>query len=272
MMSEEFDRDTGELVPLEDYRPQPGMLGSPGRATLWAALIEFQRQVEAPSRTKTAKVQSDKGSYSFSYSPLEEIIRVIRKPLADNGLGFRQHIVKQGDGLFLRTVLFHNSGEWTGNDYPVFAEARKAQIFQSGITYARRQGLSLELGLAPEDDDDANAADQQQATVTPARPAVSPAYPAVAEDSAGKQDARRAYRRLQQAIDTSEDAAALREIYDGVVDEWGPMFAKEISTVRAAGGTESLKLLQSRVSERLKTMSKPARRRAPEKAETEPAE
>lgn len=258
MMSENFDADTGELVPLEDYRPQPGMLGSPGRMLLWTALVQFQRQVEAPNRTKTAKVQSDKGSYSFSYAPLEEIIRVIRQPLADNKLGFRQYIVKEAEGVFLRTVLFHTSGEWTGNDYPVFAEAKRAQIFQSGITYARRQGLSLELGLAPEDDDDANAADQQQATVTSTRPA-SRAHPAVAAPTAEKDEARKAYRRLQQAIDASEDAAALREIYDGVLDEWGTMFAAEIAVVRATGGDKVLEQLQRRVAERLKKITRPAK-------------
>lgn len=272
-MSDDFDPTTGELVPLEDYRPPPGMLGSPGRSTLWAALIQFQAAVEGPQRTKTAKVQSDKGSYTFSYAPLEEIIRVIRKPLAQNGLGFRQYIVKESDGLFLRTVLFHSSGEWTGNDYPVFAEARRAQIFQSGITYARRQGLSLELGLAPEDDDDANAADQQQAMITPAR-AASRAHPAVAAPSPEKEEGYRAYRRLQEAIDTSEDAAALREIYDSVLDEWGTMFAAEIGAVRATGGDKVLEQLRRRVAERLKTLTSPraasaSRRRAPAKAEEE---
>jgi hypothetical protein len=61
----------------------------------------------------------------------------------------------------MRTIIGHSSGEWIATDYPVYMgdNRNQAQAFAAGITTARRLGLSLALGLCPEDDDDNQSAD-----------------------------------------------------------------------------------------------------------------
>lgn len=84
-------------------------------------------------------------------------------------MGRQQYLVSKGTQAFIRTIIWHASGEWIASDYPVFPTKDGAQGFASGVTYARRYGLCLVLGLAPEDDDDANVADGKPAATRPAK-------------------------------------------------------------------------------------------------------
>ena len=81
--------------------------------------------------------------------------------------------MRDHDRYSIRTVIWHASGEWLANDYPVIYNKEGAQGFASGVTYARRYGLSLVLGLAAEDDDDGNTADGNT-IVQPPRPQQQP--------------------------------------------------------------------------------------------------
>lgn len=160
----DYDQETGEVidqpgVPALQPRMQP--LASPETREVCTALAIAQGQFEAPKRTKKA----DAGRYTYTYAPLEEVIRVIQKPMAENGLSRQQYLVSRHGQWFVRTIIWHISGQWISSDYPIFADDLTQQKFQSGVTYAKRQGLSLALGLAPEDDDDANVADGRPATV-----------------------------------------------------------------------------------------------------------
>lgn len=122
------------------------------------ALAAAQGEFKAPQRTKTAKVkgQSRNGSeyaYEYKYAPLEEIINSVKETLAKNDLFYYQYLLPPRFNV-MRTVIRHASGEFIASDYPVFPTKEGAAGFASGVTYARRYGLSLALGLAPEDDDD----------------------------------------------------------------------------------------------------------------------
>jgi len=166
-MSERYDPETGEI----DIGLHGPLLGSAEVAELWTALFQAQALIEAPQRTKEATIAGTSAagqaySYKYKYAPLDEVIAKIRKPFADGGLGFQQFITSRGTQHVVRTVIFHKSGQWTGIDYPIFYDAKKgAQGFASGVTMARRYGLNLAVGLAPEDDDDANVADARPATI-----------------------------------------------------------------------------------------------------------
>lgn len=141
--------DTGEIMPP--------------RAKFWAAFCKAQAVMESPTRSKTATVKMQTGgTYTFSYAPLDAIFAVARKPLADNDLCVYQEVEHD----YIRTTIFHASGESKSSVYPIFHAANpSAQQFGSGVTYARRYSLMLALGIAAEEDDDGNAADQNQRTI-----------------------------------------------------------------------------------------------------------
>lgn len=155
-------------------------LSSPTCEQLCTALAAAQGAFGTPKRTKPAKIEGvteagHKYSYTYMYAPLEEIIDAIKVPLAQNGLSFYQFLVGAGSELIMRTMIRHASGEWVASDYPIFQTRKGGQGFASGVTYARRYGLSLAFGLAPEDDDDGNIAedtrrnDRPQTTAAPDR-------------------------------------------------------------------------------------------------------
>ena len=158
--------DDNALVPI----PQPPAIipaASQPCNEVWTALAKAQAAFESPQRTKEAKIKGTSRrsgqsyEYSYWYAPLEEIERVIKQPLAEQQLSRQQYLVYRGEQAFVRTIIGHSSGQWIASDYPVFASANDnpQQAFAGGVTYARRYGLSLALGLVPEDDDDAQSTD-----------------------------------------------------------------------------------------------------------------
>lgn len=166
-------------VPRPVFQP----LASPSTKEICTALAIAQGQFRAPKRTKEATVQgtTSRGqpySYKFSYAPLEEIVEAVKEGLAANGLARHQYLATRGDQPIIRTIIWHASGEWIASDYPIHPSKEGAQGFASGVTYARRYGLSLALGLAPEDDDDGNMADGTVAEVR-GKPAARRSAPAV---------------------------------------------------------------------------------------------
>ena len=141
---------------------QPALvpLASPSCREVCTALAVAQGEFEVPKRTKEATVRGQTKSggaydYKYKYAPLEEIIAAVKNALAKNGLFRQQYLVSNGGIPVIRTIIWHTSGEWIASDYPIHQSKDGAQGFAAGVTYARRYGLSLALGLAPEDDDDA---------------------------------------------------------------------------------------------------------------------
>jgi hypothetical protein len=177
-MSEYHDMETGEALPSSasqslDARLLHGeLLCSPDTTEVWGALIQAQAEMEPPQRTKEASVKGSTKAgkeyeYKYKYAPLEAIIAALRPPFAKHGLGYQQFLARAGNNPVLRTIIFHKSAQWTAVDYPIFWDTSKGQQgFQGGVTYARRGGLSLATGLAPEDDDDSNVLDGQPATIS----------------------------------------------------------------------------------------------------------
>jgi hypothetical protein len=172
-MTDYLDDETGEvrLPAVSEPQMQNLISASPECGEVFGALCDMQGEMDAPKRTKSAKVkgQTRNGQsyeYSYDYAPLDEIIKTIKKPMAGAGLAYRQFLAHRGEQSVVRTVIAHRSGQWMLTDYPIFwDQSRGMQGFASGVTYARRYGLMLALGIAAEDDDDANVADGNQADV-----------------------------------------------------------------------------------------------------------
>lgn len=174
------DIATIEHENLPASRPVFQPLASLSTQQVCGALAIAQGTFKTPRRTKPATIEGTtrdgrRYSYKYMYAPLEELIEATKEGLAANGLARQQYLATRGDQPIIRTIIWHSSGEWIASDYPVFPTKEGAQGFASGVTYARRYGLSLALGLAPEDDDDANVAENNLPADTDAPPSGKPA-------------------------------------------------------------------------------------------------
>jgi ERF superfamily len=96
--------------------------------------------------------------FKSKYADLAAIFDAARKPLSANGLAIVQTI---GDGV-LHTRLLHTSGQWIASEHPLPMSGRPQEI-GSALTYARRYSLSALIGIAADEDDDANAAEKMKA-------------------------------------------------------------------------------------------------------------
>jgi len=116
------------------------------------ALLLFQNKVGA------VKKDAVNPFFKSKYASLNTIIEHINLPLSECGLSYAQFPDESG----LTTILMHSeSGEYLQSTYlmPV-AKQNDPQAVGSAITYARRYALGAILGLAIDEDDDANAATQ----------------------------------------------------------------------------------------------------------------
>ena len=153
-----------------------------------SALAKAQGVMDNPHKNKTVKIKSEKGQYDFSYATLDSIIDTIRKPLSDNAIVFMQTVRKDGGSLELVTTLAHASGQWISSTLPIEPQQRGPQALGSAISYVKRYALSAMLGLAADEDDDANTSEGNHVQSAPRKPA-NTQQPAQRPFDAGKQDA-----------------------------------------------------------------------------------
>jgi hypothetical protein len=126
---------------------------------LYAALAKARMDFGTVRRTKTARIQSDKASYTYTYAPLEDCLEAINKALGENGLALIGGAEYSDDGhLLVVTRLGHASGQWvqTRLDMGVYKSVRE---MGSMLTYGRRFGICLTVQIQADDDDDGEAAD-----------------------------------------------------------------------------------------------------------------
>ena len=117
------------------------------------ALAKFQADIKDPARDK------DNPYFKSKYVALDGLLDAVRPVLATNGLSFIQSPVSNGQDMGVTTLLMHDSGEWIESDpFLLHAVKNDPQAGGSAITYARRYSLSAVLGVAWDDDDDANVA------------------------------------------------------------------------------------------------------------------
>lgn len=132
-------------------------------ATLASAMAKAFAAIE--SATKGAANPHLKSKYA----DLGAVIEAVKPALVANDLFFTQQPQPCDDGVSVRTVLHHISGDSLdlGTLY-VPANKKDAQGFGSALTYARRYALLTAFGV-PTEDDDGNAASQRnQARPEPA--------------------------------------------------------------------------------------------------------
>lgn len=139
---------------------------------LAGALAKAQGAMENATMNKTNP------HFKSKYADLASVLDAVRKPLGDNGLSITQQTVINGDGLILRTTLWHSSGQWIASEYPL--PTGTPQVMGSARTYARRYEITSLVCNSADEDDDANQA-QQAASKAPARPSEPNRMPGISQ-------------------------------------------------------------------------------------------
>lgn len=141
-------------------------------ANLAAALAAAQAEIRAAEEDAKALVKSDRANYAYGYATLASVWDACRGPLSSNGLSVIQSpettfaafaADDRGQQKFIpptvvvTTRLMHKSGEWMESDITLRPDGDTPQKIGSAITYGRRYALSAMVGVAPDDDDGADA-------------------------------------------------------------------------------------------------------------------
>jgi hypothetical protein len=195
------------------------------REAAWTgAFVAAQAELQNPSKNKQVTVRTkDKGSYSYNYAELSDIINQVRPILKKHGLAFLQSVVPAENGIGIETTLVHEAGHRQTYGPLILPANGDAQARGSAITYGRRYALCALLGIAAEEDDDAGSV-VGAGSVPAARPAPtkSSSTPSPSEEATETGAAR--------AVDEAIKALAARL-------EWSP--SKVLSFARKTVGIKA---------------------------------
>lgn len=145
-----------------------------------AAYVEAFAEIDAAIKaSENAAFKS--GGKASKYADISAVIAAIKPSLVKHELAFIQPCEPSVDGVTVRTILLHVSGE-TLDMGALFVPANKrdAQGFGSAMTYARRYALQSCFGV-PTEDDDGNSASASMGQGQSQNGAVSPAPQAVTD-------------------------------------------------------------------------------------------
>ena len=127
--------------------------------TLAEALVAFQAEAPKLLKGNTAKITSPKGSYTYKYISLDDVMEAIQPLLAKHGLAWSAYPTFGPKGEpALRYKLTHSSGDFESDTMPLLVQKEDPQGLGSGITYARRYALLSVLNLVADEDDDGQKA------------------------------------------------------------------------------------------------------------------
>jgi len=118
---------------------------------LAAALAKAQGEMENVKKT------SENPYFKSKYASLDAVWDTVRPILAKNGISVIQGPTRtEGSDVGVTTMLLHSSGQWIRSSLALpIGDKQTAQSVGSAITYGRRYGLSAMVGVASEEDDDA---------------------------------------------------------------------------------------------------------------------
>lgn len=113
---------------------------------------------KAQGMIENARRDRENTYFKNKFADLASIREAIREPMAANDLSMLQFPRTRENGVEIETMLLHKSGQYMSET--TFWPAGKADVhgLASALTYGRRQSAMAILGVAPDDDDDGNAA------------------------------------------------------------------------------------------------------------------
>ena len=119
----------------------------------------YKASVKFQSEFKGMKPDSSNPFFKSTYISLDGILETVRPILAKNGLAVIQEATGDGDYIFVKTKLIHESGEMIETEIlKMKPQKNDPQSMGSCITYSKRYQLAALLGICECIDDDANIA------------------------------------------------------------------------------------------------------------------
>ena len=118
------------------------------------AMVKVQQALEPVIKN------ADNPFTKSKYATLSQIMEGCRKALSDNGVWVYQYNLPSDPSVMtLVTELIHaESGQWVASPLAIAVSKHDPQTIGSLLTYMRRYGLSVAVGVVSEEDDDGNAA------------------------------------------------------------------------------------------------------------------
>lgn len=129
------------------------MISEEGRVEFVKAWAKFQGELPTVTKDKKANV----GKYKYTYADLASILDTVRPVMTKHGFGYFQSIDHETGNVL--TMVTHEGGGTMLTTVPLVWNAQQgAQGLGAGLTYCRRYGLCAALGIATDDDTDADNA------------------------------------------------------------------------------------------------------------------
>jgi hypothetical protein len=132
------------------------------------ALAAAKAEFTEIKKSKTVKFATKMGRAQYSYEDLNDIARAVVPALSKYGMYYRWNTSFLGDQIIVTCIVCHRDGHSVENSLPGAADnsggKNSVQATGSVCTYLQRYTLKAALGLASEEDDDAQAAGKDEET------------------------------------------------------------------------------------------------------------
>jgi hypothetical protein len=124
----------------------------------YEALRRVQEQLPPVPRSRV--VLNQNGSVRYRYATFDDMLRVVKPYLTQNGFSFSFKTRTEGNTVYVRCELYHEGGHMESCEVvlPILSSPgmNPAQAAGAVLTYAKRYSLSMLLGISAEEDTDAN--------------------------------------------------------------------------------------------------------------------
>lgn len=172
-------------------------------AELVAALAEAQGEFPPIEKGKTATVQGKDGKqgYSYRYADIADVLAAVRPVLSKHGLAILQRTKPRNGKTMLLTELRHQSGQMIDSEVELTAAPTNPQQFGGMLTYLRRYEVVTLLGIAAEEDTDAQHVEPPPRNGNGRH--TGPAY----GEPAGEDAAAKAHEALRMLLEVPADSA-----------------------------------------------------------------
>jgi hypothetical protein len=131
----------------------------------------FCALAKAQGEMKPAILDMKNPHFNSTYASLTSCKESYQGPLAKHGLGLTQDVFSMGSRYFIRTLMFHSSGQWRSSVFELIIDKKNMQGLGTAITYARRYGANAMVGVVDTEDDDGNASSGSKPKTQVAPPA-----------------------------------------------------------------------------------------------------
>jgi len=123
-------------------------------STVLKAMFDVQENMKVDADAENSHLKS-------KYATLDGILATIRPIIKEAGLMVLQHVNTEGLSITCNTRVIHiESEEWIESSVTLEADKKSAQGIGSALTYTRRYGYCVALGIGMNNDDDGVGAEK----------------------------------------------------------------------------------------------------------------